>query len=106
MKSSTSALIIVLIVAALLLGQFLCNTLLARVLLFLLSAPLSIAVNVLRVAGTAILADYNEQFAVGFYHAFAGWLVFVVGFLAFVGIAKLAHATLERGTGYARAVSV
>ena len=84
-----------LMVAALLLGQFLCTRLPARILLFLLSAPLSIAVNVLRVAGTAILADYNEVFALGFYHAFAGWLVFVVGFAAFVGIAKLAHAVLE-----------
>jgi exosortase len=95
-----------LMVAALLLGQFLCNSLFVRVLLFLLSAPLSIAVNVLRVAGTAILADYNEQFALGFYHAFAGWLVFVVGFVAFIGIAKLAHAIFESETGSRRAVHV
>jgi exosortase len=85
-----------LMVAALLLGQFLCNTVGARILLFLLSAPLSIAVNVLRVSGTAILADYNEEFAEGFYHAFAGWLVFVVGFITFIGIAKLTHILLER----------
>lgn len=85
-----------LMVAALLLGQFLCDKLPARILLFLLSAPLSIAVNVLRVAGTAVLADYSEVFAMGFYHAFAGWLVFVVGFVAFVGIAKLVHAILEK----------
>lgn len=85
-----------LMVAALLLGQFMCNSLVARVLLVALSAPLSIAVNVLRVAGTAILADYNQEFAEGFYHAFAGWLVFVVGFIAFIGIAKLTHAILEK----------
>jgi exosortase len=85
-----------LMVAALLLGQFLCKTLGARIFLFLLSAPLSIAVNVLRVSGTAILADFNEEFAEGFYHMFAGWLVFVVGFVAFVGIAKLTHTLFER----------
>jgi exosortase len=84
-----------LLVAAVLLGRFMCDRFPARALLFLLSAPLSIAVNVLRVAGTAILADYNETFALGFYHTFAGWLVFVVGFFAFVGIAKLTHAVLE-----------
>lgn len=83
------------VVAALLLGRFLCDRFPARILLVLLSAPLSIAVNVLRVAGTAILADYDEHFALGFYHAFAGWLVFLVGFLAFVGLAKAAHAILE-----------
>lgn len=86
-----------LLVAAVLLGRFMCDRFPARALLFLLSAPLSIAVNVLRVSGTAILADYNEAFALGFYHTFAGWLVFVVGFFAFTGIAKLAHAVLEDG---------
>jgi exosortase len=84
-----------LMMAGVLLGRFVCDRFPARVLLVLLSAPLSIAVNVLRVAGTAILADYNEQFALGFYHAFAGWLVFVVGFFAFLGIAKATHAILE-----------
>jgi exosortase/archaeosortase family protein len=57
--------------------------------------PLSIAVNVLRVAGTSILADHDERFALGFYHIFAGWLVFLVGFVALVGIAKGAHSMLE-----------
>jgi exosortase len=84
-----------LLMAGVLLGQFLCERLPARILLVLLSAPLSIAVNVMRISGTAILADYNEQFALGFYHTFAGWLVFVVGFFAFVGIAKAAHTVLE-----------
>jgi exosortase len=84
-----------LMVAAVLLGRLLCDRLPARVLLFLLSLPLSIAINVVRVAGTAILADYDERFALGFYHSFGGWLVFLVGFLAFVGIAKAAHAVLE-----------
>ena len=84
-----------LMVAAVLLGRLLCDRLPARALLFLLSAPLSIAVNVLRIAGTAILADYDEKFALGFYHSFGGWLVFLLGFLAFIGIAKAAHAVLE-----------
>jgi len=84
-----------LMVAALLLGQFMCTSPGARIFLFALSAPLSIAVNVLRVSGTAILADYNEEFAMGFYHMFAGWLVFVVGFVAFIGIAKLTHLVFE-----------
>jgi hypothetical protein len=56
-------------VVAVLLGRFMCDRFPARAFLFLLSAPLSIAVNVRRVAGTAILADYNEAFALGFYHS-------------------------------------
>ena len=30
-------------------------------------------------AATAILADYDESFAMGFYHMFSGWVVFVGG---------------------------
>jgi exosortase len=83
-----------LMMAGVLLGRFLCEGIASRVLLVLLSAPLSIAVNVLRISGTAILADYSEKFALGFYHTFAGWLVFLIGFLAFIGIAKGLHAVL------------
>ncbi len=69
-----------LMVASLLLGYLFCSRLCSRTALFVLSIPLSIAVNVLRVVGTAILADYREEFAMGFYHSFAGWLVFVLSF--------------------------
>jgi exosortase len=51
-----------------------------RILLFLLSVPLAISINVLRITGTALLADYQADFALGFYHSFTGWLVFVLGF--------------------------
>jgi exosortase len=69
-----------LVVAALLLGFLESASLLGRILLFVLAVPLAILVNVLRVTGTAILADYRVEFAMGFYHSFSGWLVFVLGF--------------------------
>jgi exosortase len=76
-------------VGALLLG-FLANaTMLGRILLLVVSIPLAIAVNVLRVTGTAVLADYRPEFAEGFYHSFSGWLVFVFGFGALWLIGKL-----------------
>jgi exosortase/archaeosortase family protein len=53
-------------------------------LLFALTIPLSIAVNILRVTGTAVIADYHEEFALGFYHSFSGWLVFVAGFGVYI----------------------
>lgn len=78
-----------LVVGSLLLG-FLANaTILGRVLLLLISVPLAIAVNVLRVTGTALLADYRPEFAMGFYHSFSGWLVFILGFGALWLIGKL-----------------
>jgi exosortase len=81
-----------LVIAGLLLGYLQCERLPARVLLVILSVPLAIAVNVLRVAGTAILADYNQELAMGFYHSFAGWLVFLAGF----GLLYLLSKTLNR----------
>lgn len=69
-----------LMVASLLLGYLFCESLLARIFLFFSSIPLAIAVNILRVTGTALLADYNEEYAMGFYHSFSGWLVFMAGF--------------------------
>ena len=69
-----------LIVGALLLGFLEDATIAGRILLFLISVPLAVAVNVLRVTGTAVLADYHLEFAMGFYHLLSGWLVFVLGF--------------------------
>jgi exosortase len=78
-----------LMVGALLLG-FLANaTMLGRILLLVASVPLAIAVNILRVTGTAILADHHPEFAEGFYHSFQGWLVFVMGFGALWLIGKV-----------------
>lgn len=78
-----------LVIGSLLLG-FLSNaTVLGRVLLLVVSVPLAIAVNVLRVTGTAILADYQPEYAMGFYHLFSGWLVFVGGFGSLWLVGKL-----------------
>lgn len=70
-----------LMVASLLLGYLESGTVFKRFLLFLFSVPFAIAVNVLRVSGTAVLADYKLEYAMGFYHSFSGWLVFIAGFV-------------------------
>jgi exosortase len=84
-----------LIVASLLLGYLVCSRLSAKIALFVLAIPLAIAINILRIVGTAILADYNQEFAMGFYHSFSGWMVFVGGFGVLYGWAKLVHAIME-----------
>jgi exosortase/archaeosortase family protein len=75
-----------------------CSRPLARWVLFVFAIPLAVAVNILRVAGTAIIADYNQALAEGFYHLFSGWLVFVAGFGALYLIARILHALLDPGT--------
>jgi len=89
--SSLSALV----VGSILLGFLTCFKLISRVGLVLISVPIAIGVNVLRVAGTAILADHNQELAMGFYHAFSGWLVFVAGFGLLYACAKGLHAFVD-----------
>jgi exosortase len=84
-----------LIVAGVLLCFMLLSRPLVRWLLFAITIPLAIGVNILRVTITAILADYNEEFAMGFYHSFSGWLVFVVAFVSQYGIALLLGRFVE-----------
>ncbi len=44
--------------------------------------PIAIIANALRIWGTGVLAQvYGAQVAEGFYHTFAGWLVFLVAFV-------------------------
>jgi exosortase len=78
-----------LMVGSILLGFLVCSLAAARVLLFFASIPLAIAINVVRVAGTAILADYDQELAMGFYHSLSGWLVFVAGFASLYLVALL-----------------
>jgi exosortase len=85
-----------LIVGSILLGFFLCSGLVSRFTLLLLAAPLAIAVNIIRVAGTAIIADYNPALAEGFYHSFSGWLVFMAGFAALYLFAQILHRFVDR----------
>ncbi len=50
--------------------------------LVLFTVPIAIAANAFRVGGTGVLADYwGAEAAVGFYHTFEGWLVFVMAFI-------------------------
>ncbi len=66
---------------------------LRRGILVLSSVPMAIAVNIVRVAGTGVLAHfYGEKVARGFMHEFSGLVVFVLGlvlmFMEFVLLNK------------------
>lgn len=69
-----------LVVGSLLLGFLEGASVWRWALLSVISVPLAIVVNVVRVTGTALLADYRMELAMGFYHALSGWLVFLMGF--------------------------
>jgi exosortase len=53
-----------------------------RVVLALASIPIAVAANGLRIVGTGLLVQYwDPEKAEGFFHAFSGWLIFVVSLL-------------------------
>lgn len=83
-------------VSALLFGYITCSRVTCRFILVLISIPLAIGINAVRVAGTAILADHDQAFAMGFYHLFSGWLVFVAGAAILYAFARLLHTLAER----------
>jgi exosortase len=83
-------------VGALLLGYVERLRTLNRVLVLLLAIPIAVLFNVLRVAGTALLAEEHPDLAMGFYHSLTGWLVFVGGFGTLYAAAKLLRLILER----------
>jgi exosortase/archaeosortase family protein len=52
---------------------------LRRVVLALASVPIAVAANVVRIFGTGLCVQYwNPDKAVGFFHEFSGWLMFLV----------------------------
>jgi exosortase len=53
-----------------------------RGMLMVSAVPIALAANAFRIWGTGVLAClYGTKVAEGFYHVFAGWLVFVVAFI-------------------------
>jgi exosortase len=78
-----------LVIGALLLGYLDLDRIWAKVVLFGLAVPAAILTNVIRVAGTALLADRDPELGTGFYHTFSGWLVFLVGLGILLASTKL-----------------
>jgi exosortase len=60
-------------------GYFLERTILRRVILVLASIPIAVLANAARIVGTGLCVQYwDPQKAMGFFHEFSGWVMFVV----------------------------
>jgi len=71
-------------------GYFTQKAVWKRWALLVLSVPIAIAANAFRVAGTGFLAHFiGAEAAQGFYHSFAGWIVFAVAFVLLLGAGTL-----------------
>jgi len=64
-----------------------------RVLLALAAIPIAVIANGLRIIGTGLLVQYwDPEKAEGFFHAFSGWLIFVVSLILLL----LLHKGLQK----------
>src|SRR3990172_10580491 len=73
--------IVSLTLLALLFSYFTHSSLWKRAVLTVSAVPIAIVANAFRVAGTGFLSHFfTPEAAMGFYHTFSGWLVFVVAF--------------------------
>ena len=62
----------------------------ARVIIALAAVPIAIAANAARVAGTGLASELvSPAAAEGFFHAFSGWLMFVVAFAGLLFVQRL-----------------
>jgi exosortase len=60
-------------------GYFLEKTTARRVVLAIASIPIAVAANAFRIVGTGLCVQYwDPQKALGFFHEFSGWVMFVI----------------------------
>jgi exosortase len=80
-------------------GYFLERTTWRRIVLALSSLPIAVAANVVRIVGTGLFVQYwDPEKALGFFHEFQGWLMFVVS-LACLYLVHLAMRLVGRKGG-------
>ncbi len=79
-----------LIALAVILGYLRWSGLGQRFLLIAMSVPVALLLNVVRITITGFIAEnWSVKYAMGFFHEFSGWVVFVVAFGILYGISAL-----------------
>lgn len=83
---------------AIIYGYLLEDNVRRRVILAISSIPIAVAANVARIVGTGLCVQYwNPDKAVGFFHEFSGWLMFLVSLGLLYLVHQLLHAAGRRG---------
>lgn len=82
-------------------GYFLERGTWRRVILALASIPIAVFANAARIVGTGLCVQYwNPDKAVGFFHEFSGWLMFIIS----LGCLYLVHTLMRLKTPSARRI--
>jgi exosortase len=73
-------------------GYFLEKSFLRRAVLALASIPIAIAANAVRIFGTGLCVQYwDPDKALGFFHEFSGWVMFLVALGCLVVVHRIMH---------------
>lgn len=87
-----------LLTISILYGYFLEISTTKRVILAVASVPIAIAANALRILGTGLCVQYwNPEKAMGFFHEFSGWLIFIVSLFCLFIVHRLMNLPVFRG---------
>ncbi len=79
-------------VVAIIYGYLLEQSTLIRIALAIAAVPLAVAANAGRIVGTGLLVEYwDPHKALGFFHTFSGWVVFMIA----VALLMALHAALR-----------
>jgi len=83
---------------AVIFGYFLEKSTTRRTLLALASVPIAVAANVFRIVGTGLCVQYwDPQKALGFFHEFSGWLMFLVSLSCLYLVHSLMARVMRQG---------
>jgi exosortase len=76
-----------------------------RVALFIATVPIAIVANAGRVTLTGILTEYKPEIAEGAYHAFEGWVIFMVELVVLLSVHRLFTWFANRRVGQKEALA-
>jgi exosortase len=79
-------------------GYFAEKSAIRRCFLALASIPIAIAANVVRIVGTGLCVQYwDPDKAMGFFHEFSGWVIFLVSLLCLYAVHSLMNKFRTKG---------
>jgi exosortase len=82
---------------AIIYGYLMETSLAIRILLAVASVPIAVVANSLRIVGTGLVVQYwDATKGEGFFHAFSGWLIFVVSLALLFALHKALLAIWRR----------
>jgi exosortase len=84
---------------ALIYGYFTENESWKRALLAFISLPIAVAANAARIVGTGLMVQYGDpDKAVGFFHEFSGWVIFLISVGLLCAVRSLINLATKRAS--------